>query len=463
MEIINKKFLILLLVVIASWNLNANERLVLEFDEFMEVVKNQHPVSRKAILFLEAGNAKKLKSQGGFDPKLKAKYNDKQFQETNYYSNFGAELKIPTWFGVDLKAGYENNNGQYLNPEAKTPNGGLAYAGINLTLGKGLIINQRRAELKKANIFLESSKMEQQLLLNELYLDATKAYWEWFSVFHQLKIMEEALLNAERRFKVIKQNALIGEQSIMDTVEAKVQVNNRQIKVRSFQIKLIKAKNNLNLFLWSEGSIPLVVENNVKPESLDKSRANIPESVSDSLLLKHPKIQLMEQKIQIQGIDIALSRESLKPKLDLSYNPLYEVADNQVGGFDVQNQKIGVNFSYPVFTRKARGDYRLNKIKQEQKVLDLSVEKERIKLNANSAFSEWENYAEQLILFTQLKTNYEKLSRSESLLFKAGESSFFMVNTREKAYIQSMQGLVKIIQSKNEALGYYNYTICKIN
>lgn len=463
MRSINKGIIFLTCIIFTALSSSANERLVLEFDEFMSIVKNEHPISKKANLFLEEGAAKKLKSQGGFDPKLQANYTDKQFKESNYYSNFGAELKIPTWYGIELKAGYENNNGVYLNPESKTPNGGLAYAGVNFSLGNGLIINQRRAELKKARIFIESSKLQQQLLLNDLYLAATKSYWEWFSAFHQLQIMKDALINAEKRFIVIQQNALIGEKSIMDTVEAKVQVNNRQIKVRSFEIKLIKAKNNLNLYLWSSGSIPLVVENNVRPENLNKSKENIPQNVSDSLLFLHPKIQLMEQEIQMQGIDISLSKESLKPKVDLSYNPLYEVSNNQVGGFDVQNRKVGVNLAYPIFSRKARGNYRLNKIKQKHKIIDLSVEKEKVKQNVNSAFSEWENYANQLLLFTQLKTNYEKLSKSESLLFKAGESSFFMVNAREKAYIQSMQGLVEIIQSKNEALGYYNYTICKIN
>ena len=37
------------------------------------------------------------------------------------------------WIG-ELKAGYERNDGQYVNPEVRTPRTGLAYAGVLIFL-----------------------------------------------------------------------------------------------------------------------------------------------------------------------------------------------------------------------------------------------------------------------------------------------------------------------------------------
>jgi hypothetical protein len=62
------------------------------------------------------------------------------------------QFKNPTWYGIEIKAGFDQNEGYYLNPENTVPNAGLTSLGISVPLGQGLFINQRMADLRKAKM-----------------------------------------------------------------------------------------------------------------------------------------------------------------------------------------------------------------------------------------------------------------------------------------------------------------------
>ena len=87
---------------------------------------------------------------------------DKDFYERN--PNTGQ--KIPTWFGVDFKAGYEINKGQFISEEHATPGSGLWYAGVDIPLGQGLLFDERRSTILQAKIFQKNSENEQKLIIN---------------------------------------------------------------------------------------------------------------------------------------------------------------------------------------------------------------------------------------------------------------------------------------------------------
>ena len=110
-----------------------------------------------------------MKARGGFDPKVEVDHNRKKFKNTEYFDQLNATFKIPTWYGIELKGNFEQNEGNFLNPEAFLPDDGLYSAGISASLGQGLFINQRMADLKRAK-FLESN-----LLRTEKYL-SIKSY-----------------------------------------------------------------------------------------------------------------------------------------------------------------------------------------------------------------------------------------------------------------------------------------------
>ena len=75
---------------------------------FYQLVVKNHPLAKQANLELEYGRVSVLKAKGGFDPKVFNSLNQKYYNSTQYYSLLDAGLKVPTWYGLELKTGFEN-------------------------------------------------------------------------------------------------------------------------------------------------------------------------------------------------------------------------------------------------------------------------------------------------------------------------------------------------------------------
>lgn len=151
----------------------------MSYNEYLGFVKKYHPLVKNANLEISKAQANLMMARGGFDPKLQLDYNKKQFQGTEYYSIMNSSFKIPTWYGIDIKAGFDENEGYYLNPQNKTPSNGLTSLGISVPLGQGLLINQRMADLQKAKIQVKLSQAEQKLEAIAVLYDASVAYFNW--------------------------------------------------------------------------------------------------------------------------------------------------------------------------------------------------------------------------------------------------------------------------------------------
>ncbi len=161
---------------------------ILTFEEFLGFVKKHHPLVKQANLTLSIGEANLLKARGGFDPKIEVDFDRKKFKDIEYYEQLNSTFKIPTWFGMELKANFEQNSGQFLDPSLTVPNEGLYSAGVSFSLAQGLLINDRMAALKKAKIFVRQSQADRDLLVNEIIVEASKAYFEWLQATNEQKI-----------------------------------------------------------------------------------------------------------------------------------------------------------------------------------------------------------------------------------------------------------------------------------
>ena len=83
-------------------------------------------------------------SRGNFDPEIFHQINSKQYDGDLYYDLANGGLRIPTWFGIDVEGGLQQNEGNYINPENFLPDDGLWYAGLTIPVGRGLFIDERK-------------------------------------------------------------------------------------------------------------------------------------------------------------------------------------------------------------------------------------------------------------------------------------------------------------------------------
>ena len=114
----------------------------LEFVEYMGYVRKYHPIVRQAELRLAQGAASLMKARGGFDPKIEVDYDRKKFKGTEYCDRLNTTFKIPTWYGLEFKANFEQNQGAFINPDETLPEQGLFGAGVKLSLAIRLLIHK---------------------------------------------------------------------------------------------------------------------------------------------------------------------------------------------------------------------------------------------------------------------------------------------------------------------------------
>ena len=421
----------------------AQERLpeVLPFKEYLAYVKQFHPVARQAGLKLGMAEAELLRARGGFDPKIEVDYDRKVFKNTEYYDILNSTFKIPTWYGIELKANFEQNQGIYLNPERTVPTDGLFSAGISVDVGQGMFINKRMASLRSAKIYREQSVAVRDLMVNDVLYNAALAYFDWLRVYNEMIIYESFLENAAERFKGIEQNARLGEIPAIDTVEARISVQNRRLDLEQARVDLVRERLDLSNFLWLDNNTPVELQPNIIPEveilpKIDEVM-NIPAVIIPGVIPEnHPRLRSLELGLRALEVNRRLMANRLLPAINLEYNFLTQEPD-QLQSFYRENYKAGVSFSFPLFLRKERGELRLASFRIQDAELDLKLNERQLENRILATFQELESYSVQTQMAEEMVKNYNLMLAAEERKMSFGESSLFLINTREIRLIEA--------------------------
>ena len=214
--------LIVVLLSTLSWGQDTVRQFTLS--QYLQHVKENHPIALVATNQVEMAEVFIRQSKGSFDPVLLGGIDQKMFNGTTYYSTLSTGIKIPTRLGIDVKAMGDWNRGTYLNPQNRVPNEGLTYFGFEAQLGRGMFTDERRTQLKQAQVALNQSYVEQQLLLNVLLYQAGQAFIQWQEQEAQFQLATEGLTFTEIRFDQLLTNAALGDRPYIDTVEAAAQL-----------------------------------------------------------------------------------------------------------------------------------------------------------------------------------------------------------------------------------------------
>lgn len=444
-----RRFFIILIFCFASIQSSSAQEidsLYLGYEEYLEIVKRFHPVVKQARLISEMGDADLLKARGAFDPKLEAGYDRKDFKNTRYYDLFNSTFKIPTWYGIELKAKFEQNEGYYLNPQNTVPEDGLFAAGISVPIGQGLFINDRMAALKQAKVYREQTRAEQELAVNQILYEASLAYFEWFATYKELYLYGSFIENAEIRYDGIRISQQAGDKPAIDTLEAYIQIQDRNLSLEQAQLDFFKASLKLATFLWAAENVPLELQEQVFPvQVIEQNSLDSLELLYEEILDEHPKIRALGSKVEILEFDRRLKANRLLPKLNLEYNFLSSEPD-MASTFITDNYKVGVNFSLPIFLRKERGALLASKLKLQDAELDLVSEELQLRNKIKALRAQFISYQEQVAMINSLVDSYTTMLNAEERKLELGESSIFLVNTREKSLISARLKQISLMQ-----------------
>lgn len=427
----------------------SNNQVVFSPQQFIEQVRQYHPVARQARIVVQKADAELLAAKGLFDPTAQLNAERKTFDGKNYFFYTNPEVKLPTWIGADFKAGLENNGGQFLNPEVTRSQS--SYLGFEMPLARGLVMDKRRAAVEQARLFRSQSDQERLGIINDLLFDSYVTYWEWAGAYQLYSIYSRFLEISRDRLRFVRIAFFNGDRSVMDTVEALTQVQNFEMLQANALMRFNNTRLELSNFLWEERDSAFIIPTNYVPDTTQFVMYQLADQLDNYVSRanqENPFLRMYDFKLDALEVERKLKFQSLLPYLNVKYNLLnqgYNVFRNfDAAALFTNNYKWGIDFKIPLFLREGRGDYRKAKLKIQETNLEVSNKRWQIENKVRFYYNEMTLLEKQLRITQQALNNYQILLRNETLRFENGESSLFLVNTRENKVMESMEKLVEL-------------------
>lgn len=434
-------------------------------NQFYKHILEFHPLVKQAQLLPEAAQSKVTMARGMFDPSISVTVDEKEYKDQNYFRYFRPSLKIPTWVGIDIKAGYDRNTGQFASADEFTPNAGLFYAGLSVPILDGLIIDERRSTLRQAKLYRSIAQQEQIKVLNKILLQAAKDFWQWQQAYQKLRFVQTGYSLANQRFNFVKSNVLYGEAAGIDSIEAKIEVQKRQGMLIEAELEFKNTSIMVSNYLWDENEQPLELKQDVFPSSqgseISPVSAEELKNIADSANAFHPELRKQELKIQQLKIERLLNKQALLPTFNVEFKPLlnapFDETELNVGHFE-NNYKLGINFYTPLFLRKERGKLSFTNIKIKQTEYELLQDRRDIVNDVYIAYNEMVNLGKLLALQREMVNNTQLMRNGEQTRFENGESSLFLINRRERSLISAQIKLAELIAKYAKAKAEFGYS-----
>lgn len=419
----------------------------LDLPAFLEQVKVHHPWVRQAQIGVEQSEAQLQKARGEFDPKIQGQTRGKTQNETNYYDTEQVSIALPTPLGLTFTAAMDDSQGLYLNPENSTNNSLLYRYGGKIDFGRGLFFNNRNVALRQAKSFVQQTELEKMLQVNAVLNAATQAYTAWYYAFEKNRIYQQFLSNATFRFDGVRTRFEQGDMAAIDTIEAKIALNGRKLLVERAKLEMAKQRLKLSNFLWFED----------RPQTLQSTAIPLLDHASfiptDFQLNDHPKIKVIERKREQLKASKQLAINNILPKVSLNYEVLTQ--DNR--SINPANSATKISFSFPLLWRKERGEIKLAGLKLEANALEQKFEQTALKNKIQLLQTTRDRYQSMYYIAQSVAEDLRLMFLGEESKFLAGESSLFLVNTREAKWIEgqlkALEMEVKFVNAK--AAFYY--------
>jgi outer membrane protein TolC len=247
-----------------------------------------------------------------------------------------------------------------------------------------------------------------------------------------------------------------GARPAIDTVEAYAQYYTLQQQQSNAEQLWKNASLELSAFLWLDNGMPYSLTQNVMPEkkalSLDQKNAiDVGQMVAQ--LTAHPKLQMMDSKLDILELDRKLKMQSLIPKLYvnsaiLDYNPYTNSILKQV---PADNYKVSLDVSVPLLMREARGGIKAANLKIKEIQTDRQYQLNQLNVKVNSYYNEYTSLTDQIRNYENVQAAYATLYNGEMVKYMAGESTMFLVNSRELKLLEASQKVIELKAKQQKA------------
>ena len=434
------KNILIICLVILSKSLNAQN--VLKLEDFMEQITKYHPIAKQAQLKVDISQMQLISAKGIFDPTLSNQISSKTLDGKQYFNYRDTELKVYTPIGLTAKTGLEKTTGLYTTNERT--NGNLGYIGLEMPLLKGLLIDYQRAALKQAQIYISQSEQEKRKMLNDVYLEAIDQYWEWTASYQKLNLIEQNLQNSYKRLTFQRIAFQNGEKSANDTLEAHTQVQNVDLLFQDALMQTQVIAIGMAKYLWKAENTPYLLDTQTIPDMVSFATSTTEDQTEELInqaKKNHPELGIYKSKTENLMVEKKLKKQTMLPYLNLKMNVLsksYYSFESVYSPFLTNNYKFGLDFKMPLFLREARGDFQKTIFKIQENNALIDNKQWEIETKIRAAGLELNALKKQINSSQTIVNNYKILLKNEELKLQQGESSLFLINSRENKLIEGL-------------------------
>lgn len=448
--------------------------------EYLSQVARFHPMALQAETFLDEARAMLMQARGGFDPAVRATAGGKSFEGTDYYTAGDASLRAELRGPVGVELGYGLAQGDKMNPERYTPDGGVLRAGVRVDLGQGWGMDVRRLALEQAAGWGQLHAATRLQRINDLLYEAARAYWNWHRDWHLHAWAVQAEALAAERLEGLQSSVEQGDRPTIDLTEARSVLLRRQAATHAAHAALLTSEAMASAHLWDAEGRPIALPRGctplpqlnppvpgTSPGDQDINPSQVPTDDFGKDLLANlpllPSLDLQPQwfetpaSLRFDGRQTLLeaqadwAREQLKPQFTLRAAALLgndvgfgaEIPPGWSRGLAEDNHQWGVTFSYPLLTRDARAKVRLANIQLQRWSWEQQDAhrrwSEQIRAQHAALPMRWEASS----MSRQAADEAGLLLEGEQSLFEAGESSLFLLLLRENNWIEAQRSAIQ--------------------
>ncbi len=330
---------------------------------------------------------------------------------------------------------------------------------ITQSLLQGFGIGVNLANLRKANIDVEISKLELKAVAEQVIADVENAYWNLYLSGEEIKIQQKSLELANQQLHESEERVKVGKLARLELAAVFAEVAARKEALIDAQSSYEQARLDFIFLLnpsrenvWSVNPVLLN-----KPYIPVDSLADI--SVHEQLGLKF-RADLLQARFDLQKneLDITMTKNGLLPKLDLfvtlgrtTYARTFRDALPDVRS-PFYNINGGLSFAFPIPNRKNHSQLARARYSYAQLELSVSNMERLVQKDVRSAYIEVLRSRQQIEATKITKELQEQKLQAEQEKFKVGKSTNYLVLQAQRDLIASQIDEVRAKISHLDAL-----------
>jgi outer membrane protein TolC len=425
----------------------------LTLQQFLARVASTHPLIQQAVLYKKLGQAQLQEARGGFDPKVGYTNQHKWLAGEKYYDINEFKTVVPLRAGLNAVGGYEYASGANA-PNEYTLEKGIYFGGLELQLGRGLLIDNRRAGVLQGKNAVLLGDVFMRQYANKVLAEAAKDYWAFYYNYNEAAYLLEGVDLAQARLEGVTLKFKVGEEAAIDTVEAEILFQDRTNQYLEAWNEMRNARLRLQAYIWGPAQDLDPLDSLTIPEKFMLSdipsvSPDITEGIA-RILESNPDLNARRIELKQLDIDRRLAREALRPMADIKYQFLGKEGSStfiEEQAIFRNNYRFGVDLGIALFLRKERGKLAQVRIKTEQNRLALKQAERDAEIEYRQLRNDLTALRQQINTQERMVANYRVLRNGEAIKFSMGESSLFLVNTRESKLIE---GEIKLVSLHNK-------------